>query len=136
MSLTGDWDKFRKMVGELHGVRGLMGPITRVAEGRVTSLFSNEFSSSQDPWGNKWAPTAEGNARPLVKTGNLATPQITASRGVVRVRPAHYWIFHQTGANNMKERAILPFGVSNWNPPIERAIRDIVFWHFRSKEAD
>lgn len=136
MALEGDWKKLTAMIGELQSVRGLMGPVTRVAHGRVSSLWDSGFTSQKDPWGNSWDPTAEGKSPVLVATGDLANAAITSSRGVVRVKPPRYWIFHQTGANNMKERAVLPFGHSNWSAPIERAIRDIVYWHFKSREAD
>lgn len=138
MSLTGNWDQFRKMISELHAVAGgkLMRPITGIAEGQVEQLYEGDFVGQHDPWGNAWEPAESGKTPVLVgETAALANPQITSTPGKVSVKPVRYWVFHQAGAHGMKQRAVLPFGVSNWNPPIEKAIDRYVKKHFKSADS-
>lgn len=137
MGLTGDFDKLSQVVGELKSVPHMMAPITRVAAGRVSSLFAADFTGQHDPWGNRWEPNKSGKTPVLFESGALANPKVTFSGGVVRVRPERYWIFHQAGAHGMAERAILPFGSSTpWDPPIQSAVNLFVRDHFRSSESE
>lgn len=128
--MTGDFAGLRALVQRLANPRPVIKDATRVAGAEVTEQYQGDFAGSHDPWGNRWSPPREGGGRPLYQTGQLANPQIVAANGVIKVRPVKYWVFHQVGANNMAPRGILPFSASLWDPPIERALDDVVVSFF------
>ncbi len=59
-----------------------------------------------------------------------ATSPAVSGASIVRMRPPKYWLYHQIGANNMHQRQVLPFGASNWDPPIQGAIEKVVLDYF------
>ncbi len=131
-SVTGDFREFRELISRLANPKPLINDATRAAGSEVTEQYQGDFSGSHDPWGGAWKPRKDGKGggRPLYQSGNLANPQIVASNGVIKVRPERYWVFHQVGANNMFTRGILPFSASAWDPPIERALDEVVVSYF------
>ncbi len=134
MSIKGDWGRLQSMIRELRGVSGLMEPVTKLARERVRHLYGADFAGQHDPWGNRWAPTKSGGSPVLYKTGRLAMANISYSRGSVRVLPPYYWIFLQSGANHMPQRAVLPFGASPWLTDVGRVLRTYIESYFASAD--
>jgi phage gpG-like protein len=131
-SLTGDFDQLRKLIERASAPRKLMDQATEAGETGVHEQYQADFAGSRNPWGGQWAPRKDGGGgRPLYQSGALADPAIVSSNGLIKVRPERYWVFHQVGANNMHERAVLPFSASNWDPPIQARIDDVVIGYFQ-----
>lgn len=136
MSLEGDWDKLRKTISALGyvGQGKLLGPLTDVAEEGVQEQYHEDFRGQRDPWGNRWAPNKDGSSPVLFKTGALAGADISSTKGTVRLKPPYYWVFLQQGPYSAPERGVVPFGVSLWNPPIQKELEKVIFGHFTTDD--
>jgi hypothetical protein len=136
VSVEGDWDKLRRTISSLDRVasKRLMSPLTEVAEQGVQEQYHLDFTAQKDPWGARWEPTKKGTTPILYKSGNLAGAEATSTTGTVRIRPPHYWVFHQMGARGAPQRAVLPFGVSDWNPPIQKKLEEVIFDNFPTRD--
>ena len=137
MSMTGDFAKLRKLKRELKVAAGdkLIKDMTRAARTEVKEQYQGDFANQADPFGNPWPATRTGKTPVLYTSGRLANPSIVATKGTIRLRPVRYGWYHHMGANNMAERMIAPFTKgSKWDPPIERAINDVMDDHFATAE--
>jgi hypothetical protein len=127
MGLTGDFAQLRRLIAEIESAGTKILPAaTRAAAEGAGEQYQADFTGQHDPFGTAWAPSPHH----MFVSGALANPQITSSSGIVRIRPEKYWAMHQVGAHGMAVRAILPFAASNWDPPIQAKIGDIVIGHF------
>lgn len=128
MPVEGDYPKLRKLIADIEaGGREVMGNATDAAKTAVGEEYSDDFSKQRDPWGERWKPTREGKSPVLLgETLALSNPSITRNGPMVRLKAAPHWVFHQIGANNMERRAVLPFGPSDWDEPIQDKIEDAV----------
>ena len=120
--ISGDWPDLRRLIGQLErtGER-VMSKATDAMMGEVVRQYHGDFVGARSPWGVPWAPTKLGGDT-LLKTNALANPQVSQTRGVVRLKPERYWIFHQAGTERMPERPVLAYGKTDWDPPIIHAI--------------
>lgn len=138
MALKGDFEKLRRMVGELQaaGQGHLLRPITVAAKGQAEAQYEAEFTAQRDPWGGAWLPPKVGGGRALMKTGALFQAAFTAFNGAIKAKAPHYWVFHQLGANNMHQRGLFPFDVeaSTWGPPMARVADRVVTRHFSTAD--
>lgn len=138
MGLKGDFEKLRRMVGELQaaGQGHLLRPITVAAKGQAEAQYSAQFAAQRDPWGGSWPSLKAGGGRALMKTGALFGSVFGAYGGTIKAQAPTYWVFHQLGANNMHQRGLFPFDVqaSTWGPPIARVADRVVMKHFQTAE--
>lgn len=137
MPLTGDWARLRATITELASVdRQLVPELTEVGKRGAEEQYRGDFVASRDPWGEPWAARRDGSGgQPLVgPTGELAGAQAQGVRGVIRIKPPKYAMYHQLGANNMERRAVLPFSASNWDPPIQSELERAILDHFTTDD--
>lgn len=131
MGLTGDFAALRKLVADMNELKsGTLRKATDAARDGSEEQYQEDFREQRDPWGSAWAPNQDGSSPVLYKSGALAGADFTGAAGTVRAKPPKYWVFHQIGANNMKQRAVLPFSDSLWDRPIQDEIEQAIFAHF------
>ncbi len=134
MSLEGDWARLRQLISELKGVPGVMKDMTFTAGAGVDEQYKADFAASRDPWGDPWPALKAGGGKPLLGASEaLSTTFPSTGRLVVRMKPPKYWVYHQVGANNMHQRAVLPFSASKWDAPIQAKLAERVMSHFKSR---
>jgi hypothetical protein len=127
MALDGDWAKLRQLVSDMSKVSKKAFPAAaEAAEEGVTSEFRAGFLAQRDPFGQPWAPTKTGKTPVLYTSGGIYHAMINSAGGTVRVRPARYWGYQQHGANGITPRAIVPYGPSAWDKPIQDRVEDAV----------
>jgi phage gpG-like protein len=119
------WEELMKDIGELESTEFLaeLGHDLAVV---VDDQIREGFKSSQDPYGQQWAPRAQEYPwPPLLKTYEMAGTFITTgnSDGVTVENPTVYASFHQLGTRRMDARPMLPVGqdLGRWEQPMIEA---------------
>lgn len=131
MALTGDFAALRKLVADMQELKsGTMRKATEAGRDGAEEQYQEGFSQQRDPWGSAWAPTQDGDSPVLSDSGALGGADFTGAAGTIRAKPPKWWVFHQIGANNMAQRAVLPFSESLWDRPIQDEIEEAIFAHF------
>jgi hypothetical protein len=138
MGLSGDDAKLARLVDRLRRAPGLVRQATDAVRDGVAQEYRQDFTAARSPWGETWPARKDGSGGSPLQgpTGALAGAAPTASGGAVRLRPPRYWALHQIGANNMHQRAVLPFGPSNWDSPILSRVDGVVAEHFNIGSED
>jgi hypothetical protein len=136
VSLTGDFAKLRKAALELSTFGHRVTPeLTDAAGTEALSQYAGGLSGRRDPWGAAWPARRDGGQATLGgPSGPLGTVDYNASRLTIRIRPDRLWALHQAGANNMEQRATLPFSASKWDAPIQARIERVVTYAFTTDD--
>lgn len=136
MSLTGDFAKLARTRRELSTFGARVTPDLTEAAGReALDQYGGGLSGARDPWGAAWPARRDGGKATLGgPSGPLGAVDYNASRGTIRIRPDKLWALHQAGANNMLQRATLPFSPSKWDAPIQARIEAVVMGAFTTDD--
>ena len=128
MSLTGDFAKLARTRQELSTFGHRVTPrIAEEAGDAALDQYAGGLAAGRDPWGTVWPARRDGGRGTLGGPGGpLGTVETSFTRALLRIRPDRLWALHQVGANNMEQRATLPFGPSKWDAPIEARIDAVV----------
>jgi hypothetical protein len=128
MSLTGDFPKLRRAALELSTFGRRVTPdLVDVAGDEALNQYASGLGAARDPWGSAWQARRDGGRATLGgSSGPLATVDLFKGRLIVKLRPDRLWALHQAGANNMEQRATLPFSPSKWDAPIQDRIERVV----------
>lgn len=90
------------------------------------------FREQRDPYGKPWAPRVGNRGGwPLLQKTGAGLDGLTARYvgGIVRMRIAGYFQFHQTGTSKMVARMVFPdnaHGLGVWRDPLNKAATDAV----------
>ena len=121
------------LVARLRDLEDVPSQAATAAAKSIGKLIDEEFSAGENPYGKAWAalrPATLAMGRrppPLTDTGKMrAGVKVKAAQnaGIVITIDAEYAKFHQTGTDNMAQRAILPAGrelPEDWQDAIEDA---------------
>lgn len=134
--LTGDFAKLRRAAVELSTFGHRVTPeVTDVAGDEALNQYASGLGGARDPWGKAWPARRDGGRATLGgSSGPLAAVDLFKGRMLVKLRPDKLWALHQAGANNMFERATLPFSPSRWDAPIQARIERVVMGAFTTDD--
>lgn len=106
MSMTGDFDKFRRLRNRLMKAGS---PLNRLALSRVMgetarSQLMKGFRNSLDPYGSLWAELKSRRGKPLLDTGRLRNSFVSnpTENGFTLWTQTKYAKFHQYGTGGRK----------------------------------
>lgn len=136
MSLTGDFAALARTRRELSTFGARVTPlITEAAGDEALNQYAGGLGGARDPWGTGWPARRDGGKATLGgASGPLAEVATSFSRGLIKLRPDPLWALHQVGANNMLQRATLPFSPSKWDAPIQARIEAVVMGAFTTDD--
>ena len=123
-----NWDdSLNKIVQEVQSLSGLPKATTKRVATKIGRLIDQQFDDGVDPYGEPWAPKADGSPSHLDDTGDMrASVDVSAQGTEVTASIDDPFPFHEAGTANMPARPILPYKGTPpaWEDAVDEAVNE------------
>lgn len=122
--------RLEKAAKKFAGSSRKVADIRRDIASELVVIIDEQFRTSSDPWGGKWAPKKRDNGKPtLISTSNMRRGFFVSVVGpkIKIVNSAAYSGYHQSGTSKMVARKMVPDTGAmprKWEPRLRKVAKN------------
>jgi phage gpG-like protein len=129
--------RLEKAAKKFAGSSRNVADIRRDVAHEITMILDEQFKTSSDPWGKRWAPKKRDNGKPtLIDTSSMRRSFFVSVSGtkIKIINSAEYSGYHQSGTSKMVARKMVPDTGAmprKWEPRLRKVAKSGVTKYFK-----